>query len=472
MDCSGIRSDLVTYLYGDADCRRTPQIEEHLAHCRACAQELAELRQVQRVLDSSEPSVWYEPASPVVRPWYRKMVLPLAATVLLGIGIGIGWNLKIKEPVRDSAVTVASPPSRLSEQQEILETVAQNYSYRMSLALGQAILWRKMETQLGAMAGVDEQIQRFHAIEASRQMSDLTRTVALQQEFLQQYRHTPLAGTVRLLLAEDLLQAKKFQESIAVYQIILAHQHLTPQERGMCIWQMAHGYKSDDQLSDYQKLLEELAGNTSYGMFRAKAAKILADADFSKCRFFQARTRYRQYLESNLPESESEEAGRRILWIDFHEQDDCYPLTLYVQAQNRGREALYGVNIILSDYPDSPLALPALELYLQNSGSTPAASGNKFPTTKNPRLLLAYLASVTEVEENKIIVAFCRYSMGRLWEELGKEQQALVIYEQAARIKASDRLEAVALAAAAHLKNKVSLHFYNRISVKNERKDL
>jgi len=83
----------------------SPELQEHLASCKACAAELASLQQTMSLLDewqTPEPTPYFntrlrarlceEALAPAERnwlAWFRRPVLAGAAALLLGLGIGL-----------------------------------------------------------------------------------------------------------------------------------------------------------------------------------------------------------------------------------------------------------------------------------------------------------------------------------------------------------------------------------------------
>jgi len=93
MDCErvgdeGLRDGMMDVLYGEADTAVRARVEEHLAGCPACREEMARLRALRRDLGA-----W---RLPVARPSFtpRGVVLPrwlaAAAVLLLGFGAALG----------------------------------------------------------------------------------------------------------------------------------------------------------------------------------------------------------------------------------------------------------------------------------------------------------------------------------------------------------------------------------------------
>jgi anti-sigma factor RsiW len=93
MDCErvgdeGLRDGMMDVLYGEADAAVRARVEEHLARCPACREEMARLRALRRDLGA-----W---RLPVARPSFtpRGVVLPrwlaAAAVLLLGLGAALG----------------------------------------------------------------------------------------------------------------------------------------------------------------------------------------------------------------------------------------------------------------------------------------------------------------------------------------------------------------------------------------------
>jgi anti-sigma factor RsiW len=83
----------------------TPQVNEHLAGCGACAGKLEEFRQTMALLDewkTPEPSPYFDvrlqarlreemakPQQAGWLAWFRRPVLAAALTVLMGVGVGL-----------------------------------------------------------------------------------------------------------------------------------------------------------------------------------------------------------------------------------------------------------------------------------------------------------------------------------------------------------------------------------------------
>lgn len=104
MMCEKLRQELVEELLSGPQAV-SPEMQEHLASCKACAAELASLQQTMSLLDewqTPEPSPYFNtrlrarlreealaPARHSWLAWLRRPVLAGAAALLLGLGIGL-----------------------------------------------------------------------------------------------------------------------------------------------------------------------------------------------------------------------------------------------------------------------------------------------------------------------------------------------------------------------------------------------
>jgi hypothetical protein len=93
MDCDRVgdvafQGDKMDMLYGEADCAARARVEEHLAGCAACREEMAALQGVRRSLGAWKLPVAraaFAPRGIVVPRW-----LAAAALLLLGFGTALG----------------------------------------------------------------------------------------------------------------------------------------------------------------------------------------------------------------------------------------------------------------------------------------------------------------------------------------------------------------------------------------------
>jgi hypothetical protein len=87
MDCDNIRDDRLDVLYGEADTAARRRVEEHLAHCEACREEMAGLKRLRHDLKA-----WTLPESSgprFVAPLRSRPWLPMAAGFLLALAAGL-----------------------------------------------------------------------------------------------------------------------------------------------------------------------------------------------------------------------------------------------------------------------------------------------------------------------------------------------------------------------------------------------
>jgi anti-sigma factor RsiW len=95
MTCDAHRDDLLDVLYGEADPAATRRVEDHLARCPDCRDELDSLRGLRGDLARWEVPASLRtpraPASPVLRgAWWRPALA--AATVVLALGATLGLS--------------------------------------------------------------------------------------------------------------------------------------------------------------------------------------------------------------------------------------------------------------------------------------------------------------------------------------------------------------------------------------------
>ena len=135
MKCEKIREQLMEAIISGPE-TASPEVQEHLRICAACAEELASLQQTMALLDewqSPEPSPYFssrlrarvrEEAS--VQPagwlaWLRRPVVAAAAMVLVGIGVSLleVGNVRDRNTVatNDNTVRMSAPGNGVSDLQ-------------------------------------------------------------------------------------------------------------------------------------------------------------------------------------------------------------------------------------------------------------------------------------------------------------------------------------------------------------------
>ena len=185
MDCErvgdeGFRADLMDVLYGEADAAARARVEEHLAGCTSCLEEMAALRDVRRDLRA-----WRLPA---VRPTFtpRGLVLPrwAAAAALLFLGLGATLGVTGYASLRRSlAAQEARAADRERQHQETVQALEAALRSRASAPLDPAVL----------LAGLDARIdERLRASEA-RQSERLDTRLAGWEEQIDAQRRVDMA---------------------------------------------------------------------------------------------------------------------------------------------------------------------------------------------------------------------------------------------------------------------------------------
>ena len=112
MKCENIREQLMEVLLGGPEA--SPEVQEHLRSCAACAEELASFKQTMALLDewrAPEPTPYFssrlrarvreeasrQPAGWLA--WLRRPVVAAAAMVLVAVGVSL---LEVGNPGHDS----------------------------------------------------------------------------------------------------------------------------------------------------------------------------------------------------------------------------------------------------------------------------------------------------------------------------------------------------------------------------------
>ena len=135
MKCEKIREELMEAIISGPE-TASPEVQEHLRNCAACAEELASFRQTMALLDewqAPEPSPYFssrlrarvrEEAS--VQPagwlaWLRRPVVAAAAMVLVGIGVSLleVGNVRDRNTVatNDNTIRMSAPGNGVSDLQ-------------------------------------------------------------------------------------------------------------------------------------------------------------------------------------------------------------------------------------------------------------------------------------------------------------------------------------------------------------------
>lgn len=433
MDCIAFREQFVAYLYGDLANEEQQLLRNHLQACTICTKELAELAMVYNLVEQSDVKIWLsnnEPKAKNLKPW-----LALAASWLLAVVLG--WYL------RGLSTMETQVAAEYSQHRKIMTLLARNQHYRHSLSQGQLLLIQQMERYLAKSVNIEKQVAQLHTLDQLQRAAKFSQAIALQRSFLQQYCKSPIGKVLRIHLAQNLVRTQNYSEAAQLYRRILQQTILAPQERGQYMWQLAQCIQNLGDNESYRNLLVELERESAYGIFRWRAVKALADDDFANLRFALSQERYRHYATSGregVPQVQ-----QRLSWMAAHQNDNFYPLILFIQAQKQGIDAHYGLRIILSTYPDSPLAFPAFNLYMQQLGNfTYYEKPREFPQKQTTELMLPYLQEIAQLVNLKEIAAFACYRQAQLLEKNGAILQALTIYRKVLGYQASGRLKELA----------------------------
>lgn len=134
MECERLRDERLDVLYGEADALTRRRVEEHLAACGACREELAGLKRLRQDLKA-----WTLPEGrgPAFVPRRASLWLPLAAGFLLALGGGLAWSgVELRYDERGLGLRLGRPDpafqTALAEQEA--RSLARDEEYRREIA--------------------------------------------------------------------------------------------------------------------------------------------------------------------------------------------------------------------------------------------------------------------------------------------------------------------------------------------------
>ncbi len=188
MKCDDVKARLIEGLYGELPREEEDRLQEHLAGCRACRQEMEALEQSRRQLDVlREPEVrldlgrLYRGAADrgqqSRRRWRRLAVAASAATVLVAAlaaarlrvewrpgQLTVSWGAKppVAEPVRPKAVPAPRPRrTQYEERLEGLEEVTRLLAAELTASdVRQAAAMAELRRRLARWQGDVEELTR------------------------------------------------------------------------------------------------------------------------------------------------------------------------------------------------------------------------------------------------------------------------------------------------------------------------
>jgi len=134
MECERLRDDRLDVLYGEADAATRRRVEEHLAVCGSCREELAGLKRLRHDLKA-----WTLPEGrgPAFVPRRTNVWLPMAAGFLIALGGGLAWSgVELRYDERGLGIRMGRPDpafqTALAEQEA--RTLAREEEYRREIA--------------------------------------------------------------------------------------------------------------------------------------------------------------------------------------------------------------------------------------------------------------------------------------------------------------------------------------------------
>jgi anti-sigma factor RsiW len=185
MDCEkvgddGLRAEMMDVLYGEADVGARARVDEHLAGCAACREEMAALRRVRGDLRA-----WRRPTPrPTFTP--RGLVLPAwaaaAALVMLGFGatVGVTGYVSLRRALAAQEARAAEIERRHRDEVQALEA---SLARRPVVPLDSAAL----------LASVDARIDERLRASEGRQLERLDTRLAGWEEQVDAQRRIDMA---------------------------------------------------------------------------------------------------------------------------------------------------------------------------------------------------------------------------------------------------------------------------------------
>jgi len=175
MQCDQLRDDRLDVLYGEGDAAARRRVEEHLAACESCREEMAGLRSLRQDLRT-----W---RLPVTRAAFRAprrggRWLPLAAGFLLAVGAGLllaGTELRYEQGVFALRLGPTDAPLREALREHEARALAREEAHRRELAALRASLPEAPRGEGDLLARVAEMLKESEARQGARLETTLAR---------------------------------------------------------------------------------------------------------------------------------------------------------------------------------------------------------------------------------------------------------------------------------------------------------
>ncbi|MBU1495200.1 MAG: hypothetical protein KJ956_14680 [Actinobacteria bacterium] len=386
-------------------------ITHHLENCYECSSEFADYIVIVNAISNSTPSIWHEKHNKFVPYTYIRRVAILLMT--FSIAWGIYYFVNINRELHSK------------EKVEVLSLITKNLQYRNLLSESSLVITRQMEYKLAIKTGLERQIKDLHSIEILCENKEYSQAIIRQKKFLSDYPKTLLQKYVYMNLAYTLKTSKRYKDAIGYFKNILK-QPIQEQERGKLLWNLSKCYLKLNLEKQYLTTVDRLGTNISYSQYYWKAIRSKADYEFQKYNFLKAEVLYSKYLENN---QKIPYIAEKLSWIKYHKNENFYPLILFVQAKQKGIDAYYGLKIILSQYPDSPLALHAFKMCL--SPEYLNVIGNEipsFPIKHDTNKLISYFSDLSMIQSLCEISDYALYRKAILLEKEQKYELAYKVY--------------------------------------------
>jgi hypothetical protein len=234
MDCESLIDDRLDVLYGEADRAARARVEEHLAQCGACREEMAGLKRVRHDLKAWTLPEGRGPAFVAPRP--ARAWLPVAAGLVVAFGAGLvlsGTELRYDRDGFTVRVGRADSVLRKALGEQEARALQREAEYRREMNALKASLPATSSTELATtpdavLHRVAEMLRDAEAKQESRYQKTLAR-LDQKQDAQRRYDMARIAASLSYLDSKNGQHVARTNEVMGY--VLEAAQHETPLAR-------------------------------------------------------------------------------------------------------------------------------------------------------------------------------------------------------------------------------------------------